>query len=695
MLRCTFQQLSPPAADHLFLNFTSNKQQYGLHLHYFYYWPANQLDFVDSVLEKMKKVLIQEIEPIENRQRVQTIHDKLDCCRSFLRDVEELHRQQQDELQALWDRVFKVTNNVNTLVGQLLSADQSDSSSELIASILEDILSTEPDIEVKRFELRRKDKKLKVKEVTRSGSHLSSSPFPFTAKGEVVGFVNDERSIKDQFTGGSMHLRIVAIVGMVGLGRRYLIFLDDIWDVEAWYSLAGSFPDDKNGSRILITSRHRSVAPQHLLAQGPHSLRPLNKEESLELLQMKLFLRNDSWTPALSDFATQIAKYCKGLPLTIVIVAGLLKTTEPEGWEKIRDDLSSGHASVIEHCMNTLEHSDEHLPDHLKHFLLYFGAFPEDKEISAERLLHLWIAEGFVQKAEGNRIEDAAQSYLKVCSATCFWDSIGIRIFCDSIGIEDILIQCQFIHLAKSWNWSQIQLGFQILCSYSLVISFKLLRVPDLEHVDICCRLPSEIESLFQLAFLAIKGKICSNLSSITILSNLEILILVPSEEVSLTDSLWNLQKLKYLQIWYPYGILPVKDLDDALILYELDRLCGVVIPSLDSMERLMRKFPNIRRFKCRLFVHVENHIVRDKIVFPDSLSQLQTLSMKSNRPLVPPITFELFLPKHLKKLSSLKFVLSWRNISTIGQLPNLQVLKLLSIHFEGDTWEMEEGDDT
>lgn len=43
-------------------------------------------------------------------------------------------------------------------------------------------------------------------------------------------------------------------------GRRYLIVMDDIWDVMAWFDFKTCFPNDNNGSRILLTSRQGKVA---------------------------------------------------------------------------------------------------------------------------------------------------------------------------------------------------------------------------------------------------------------------------------------------------------------------------------------------------------------------------------------------------------------------------------------------------
>ncbi|KAF8391748.1 hypothetical protein HHK36_021982 [Tetracentron sinense] len=44
---------------------------------------------------------------------------------------------------------------------------------------------------------------------------------------------------------------------------------------------------------------------------------------------------------------------------------------------------------------------------------LYFGLFPEDAEIRADRLIRLWIAEGFVQQRGEEMMEDVAEDYLE------------------------------------------------------------------------------------------------------------------------------------------------------------------------------------------------------------------------------------------------------------------------------------------
>jgi hypothetical protein len=72
------------------------------------------------------------------------------------------------------------------------------------------------------------------------------------------------------------------------LRKKYLIVMDDIWKTEVWDEVTSAFPDDLNGSRILITSRIREVA-SHSSLTPPYFLPFLNKDESWELLSKKVF----------------------------------------------------------------------------------------------------------------------------------------------------------------------------------------------------------------------------------------------------------------------------------------------------------------------------------------------------------------------------------------------------------------------
>lgn len=122
------------------------------------------------------------------------------------------------------------------------------------------------------------------------------------------------------------------------LKQKYLIIIDDMWSTEAWNDLQISLPENENGSRILITSRSYNVD----LKGETHYLRLLSDAECWALLQMKVF-DEECCPDELIEVGQEIAKNCKGLPLAVVAMAGILKRTDKQEnlWKEIAKDLSS------------------------------------------------------------------------------------------------------------------------------------------------------------------------------------------------------------------------------------------------------------------------------------------------------------------------------------------------------------------
>ncbi|KAL8106822.1 hypothetical protein AgCh_023560 [Apium graveolens] len=64
---------------------------------------------------------------------------------------------------------------------------------------------------------------------------------------------------------------------------RYLVLIDDIWDIKVWDQIKIAFPNQKNGSRIIITTRNKTVAETVDDKSFVHQLRFLTEDESWEL----------------------------------------------------------------------------------------------------------------------------------------------------------------------------------------------------------------------------------------------------------------------------------------------------------------------------------------------------------------------------------------------------------------------------
>ncbi|XP_057773781.1 putative late blight resistance protein homolog R1A-10 [Salvia miltiorrhiza] len=197
-------------------------------------------------------------------------------------------------------------------------------------------------------------------------------------------------------------------------GRKYFIVLDDIWSNIFWDEIRKYFPDNNNGSRIVITTRESVVAKDINSQSKQHEMQLLSKSESWNLLRQEVFKEEEDCPAALERIGRSIASNCGGLPLAIHVVGGLLSKANrtQDFWENVANDVSAAVAQSGEQFSNILSLSYNHLPSHLRPCFLYMGAFPEDYEIKPSRLIRLWVAEGFLRSNGDKSLEEEAEDCL-------------------------------------------------------------------------------------------------------------------------------------------------------------------------------------------------------------------------------------------------------------------------------------------
>ncbi|CAI9106717.1 OLC1v1005936C2 [Oldenlandia corymbosa var. corymbosa] len=521
-------------------------------------------------------------------------------------------------------------------------------------------------------------------------------------------------------------------------GKIYLVILDDVWDTEVWSCLKNSFPDDSKGSRILITSRSENVALGIRTNSKPLHLRLLTFDESWELFQKKMCFV-EGCPPELLARGKAIATRCKGLPLMILVVAGVLSNMEPGIWEEIEESLKKGNLPTTEECQEIIELSYNNLPDHLKPCFLYLGAYKEDEKVLVRELLWLWKAEGFVNKTERVCEEDVAYGYMMelIHRNLIMVAETGSRGRVKYCVLHDVLLDfCKtkgkhehFLHSLHGHElgiYSQPSMLYRLHVNHESIVDFaesrllfpylrtllfndncgmshaskwydilynfcqsKLLRVLGLNGIFEFSFFPSAIQLLVHLRYLTLTsvGEILKIPSSIACLSNLETFIVLKGFEVLLPDTLWNMKKLRHMKASCLLWKLPTGNSEHLSSLENLQTLSCVSYSHDQTWKEVIRKLPNIRRLKCGLSL-VEEQDGALKIFALDFLSQLESLHITQWG---DKCVDQFQLPQSLKKLTLSQLNLPWSEISVIDKLPNLEVLKLLDGSFTGETWSVEE----
>lgn len=201
-------------------------------------------------------------------------------------------------------------------------------------------------------------------------------------------------------------------------GRRYLVVLDDVWDIDLWSRIRKAFPENNLGSRIILTTRNKNVATSVGRGSRVFHLEPLNEDDAWTVFCKKAFATelNHFCPSELEALARSMLTKCQGLPLAIVAIGGLMCTKDKTvaEWKKVNDSLNwqLNNNPMLERVKGILALSFNDLPFYLRYCFLYCCVFPEGYVIKRKKLIRLWIAEGFIIERQGMLIEEVAEDYL-------------------------------------------------------------------------------------------------------------------------------------------------------------------------------------------------------------------------------------------------------------------------------------------
>ncbi|PHU03823.1 hypothetical protein BC332_29074 [Capsicum chinense] len=535
-------------------------------------------------------------------------------------------------------------------------------------------------------------------------------------------------------------------------GRRYLIVMDDVWNTEAWNDVRRCFPNDNNGSRVMVTSRILKVARFISPLNAPHVMRFLTVDESWKLLQEKLCGLDSRLCcdDEMGWIGKQIAEKCKGLPLAIVMVAGILSKVSATAsrWRYVAKSI---HSSFVKQeysrqCLDILALSYKHLPHHLKACFLYMGAFPEDVEIPVWRLIRLWTAEGFIKLESPKTLEWIAREYLQDLIDRSLI-LVGKRSFgrIKTCSIHDVLRNfCleeaqreKLLHVVRrfephlppgvhrrlhfhsdifaysSYTYSNPYLRSFLsskACSvledsYFVCMGFKLLRVLDVVNYSFYS-FPIQVVKLVNLRYLALT--VNSELPrSISKLKNLQTLIIywATKETRTLPLEILKMPILRHIHVKGDVLLFELLIGDQSKKSFQVSKnlqtLCTITISTITLSHGLVAALPNLKTLASNL-VTCRNHDPFDadwlgsclnNLVQMHSLETLKllfNLSMKNPRPRNSIQLWNAF-PPNLKKLTLSRSLLLWEDAKVLAKLPNLEVLKLRDFSFQGPEWETDE----
>ncbi|KAF3625092.1 putative lysine-specific demethylase JMJ14-like [Capsicum annuum] len=536
------------------------------------------------------------------------------------------------------------------------------------------------------------------------------------------------------------------------IGKRYLIFLDDLWDTDTWDKLKRPFPVVENGSRMILTTRKMEVALYGKHNTDPLNLRLLRSEETWELLEKRAF-GEESCPNELLDVGKEIAQNCNGLPLVADLIAGVIAGREKKktAWLEIRNNLKSYVFNSEVDVMKVIELSYDHLPHHLKPCLLYLASSPKSSGLKVN-----WPAQGLVEQTDMKSMvyfDDLISSSLvtfineignepiflmhELISDFCLIKAKEEKLF-DLISSSALSSSSSSSHLMSRivtfiYDKENFELDNFVLFSstmirhsvkhlYSLYITgdemedhlsdichlrdLRLLRVLQLSPSFIIVKdsLLNEIGMLNHLRFLHIGTEVKYLPSSFSNLWNLETMSVENEGSILvLFPIIWDLLKLRVLRV-SDCSFFDMDTDEPILITVEsklenLRALSSLMLSYSNETEDIFERFPNLQQLKFSL--KESWNYSTEQIWFPqiDFLTELEDLfinfessnSNDSGPSVAINWSWDFHFPSNLKKLWLFNFPLTSDPLSTIARLPNLEELFLTRIIIQGGEWNMGE----
>ena len=463
-------------------------------------------------------------------------------------------------------------------------------------------------------------------------------------------------------------------------GEKFLLVLDDVWntDREKWLALKDLLMDGANGSKILVTTRNKSIAS--IMGTFPmQEIKGLSHKDCLSLFVKCAFMDGDDKQYAtLLKIGDQIVEKCAGVPLAVRSLGSLLYLKRGErDWVSIRDSEIWKSEQNEDGIMAALRLSYYDLPYHLKQCFALCSMFPKDYNFLSYDLISFWMAQGLIQSSGQNaKMEDIGEIYInELFSRSFFQDVEQLAPGAYSFKMHDLLHD-----LAIFFSQPEcLTLNF-----HSKDISKRVQHVAfsdtdwpreEFEALRFVEKLNNVYTILFQIKNVAPRSK--SFVACILRFKCIRVLDLSSSSFEALPNSIGSLKHLRFLDL---SGNKRIKKLPNSICkLYHLQTLILVYCSELEELPKGSRSMISLRT----LSITTKQRDLSGKKKGLRCLNSLQHLQI------VDCLNLE-FLPKGMESFTELRILYIVDCPSLVSLSHSIKLLSALEVLVIGSCEKLE-----
>uniref|UniRef100_A0A3N7G534 Uncharacterized protein n=1 Tax=Populus trichocarpa TaxID=3694 RepID=A0A3N7G534_POPTR len=196
---------------------------------------------------------------------------------------------------------------------------------------------------------------------------------------------------------------------------KYLLVLDDVWNEDRvkWFRLKDLLMNGARGSKVLVTTRGRMIASMMATdTRYVYNLSGLPYDKCLDLFLSWTFDRIQDRPQNLVAIGKDIVRKCGGLPLAARTLGCFLYRKGEDEWLLVKNSEIWELAQKEDDVLPVLRLTYDQMPQYLKPCFAFCSLFPKDHSIDKETLIHMWMAQGFLQSSDGSPIEKIGHRYV-------------------------------------------------------------------------------------------------------------------------------------------------------------------------------------------------------------------------------------------------------------------------------------------